>query len=757
LFSQYPANSVRTAWSVLIAALVYYAVRLTVQRGPAAALLSGLLGLGGAWLAFTGLGQFQAQVRQLANVGLTDLIAFRSRLMSPPGQWVLGEWLTLLLLALPFACALAIWFWQTGRNRVAAIAVAPALAIAAALTLCCSRAVFWSMVLFCVMTCGFMAAGRIIRFRTAGLVLVSVLAVLGLIFATECALYPSVLEAYAGRHTSQVRSTEGRIGIWKRSADVVRAHPLWGVGSSNAALALTATGEQEDTSGFASRTFSLPIQVLVEKGAIVFLVYCAFVVLVGREFVRTLRSGAAPANKAMACCFAAGLVAVLARELTYSSLFEHTVTLALAAMLAALVVGPDGVPVSQAAVRDSRRQAEAPAPRAGGRGMKAVALLLAGAVVVLYFVMGDYDQEDAKLQAFYSQMLAANFDGARRSIDEAIRLWPGNARYYAWRGYATSQSLPSQCPRCGATLSAADRQTAREAISDYRHALELNGRDAVAYHNLAWLEHLLGDDAAAGGNWREAAVIDPGNAVFHLSYGMFLDETSGFERARAQYEAVIELSPAILDSPFFGRYRARYPEAAGSMLASCVAKLEARLRQQGDPILEARLGKLYQYNGDFARASALLEDAARRLPNLPRVWLNLGEIREAQGDTAAALDCYGKARVIDGSMAAPYLHMGEISLAAGEKGAATEYFRTAVARWDRANPITAAHNNRLYQGPMQRIDDLLPTTLVWYTTPCEASRAWSGLSKLFPENQKDRSRSRTCEMLPSTHLCSRLE
>jgi hypothetical protein len=91
LFSQYRANSVRTAWGILVAALVYYAVRLAVRRGTVAALLSGLLGLGGAWLALTGLGQFQAQVRELADVGLTDLVAFRSRLMSPPGQWVLGE------------------------------------------------------------------------------------------------------------------------------------------------------------------------------------------------------------------------------------------------------------------------------------------------------------------------------------------------------------------------------------------------------------------------------------------------------------------------------------------------------------------------------------------------------------------------------------------------------------------------------------------------------------------------------------------
>jgi tetratricopeptide (TPR) repeat protein len=372
-------------------------------------------------------------------------------------------------------------------------------------------------------------------------------------------------------------------------------------------------------------------------------------------------------------------------------------------------------------------------------------------VLVLHFVMGDYDEADARLRTFYSQMVAADFAGARRSIDDAIRLWPGNARYYTWRGYVTSQKLPSQCPRSQAPMAQADRQAASEAIADYRHALELNARDAVARHNLAWLEHLLGDDAAAVRDWRAATVIDPGNAVFHLSYGMFLDETAGPDAAEAEYETAVELSPAILDSPFFTRYRARLPQVADHIVAHCVAKLESRLRQDKDTILEARLGKFYQFTGNPARAAELLEDAARGLPNLPRVWLNLGELREAQGDTATALSCYEKARVIDGGLAAPYLHMGEISLRAGQRTAAADYLRSAVQRWERVNPITAAHNNRLYNGPAQRIDDLLPTTLVWYITPCEASRAWSGLTELFPANRTYAARSRTCELLPSPH------
>ena len=766
LSSQYRANSARTVSNVLVAAMVYYAVRVTVQTGPAGPTLCGLLALGGGWLAITGLGQFQAHVRELADVGLTDLVAFRSRLMSPPASWVLGEWLTLLQLVFPFACALPAWLWQTGRSRIAVtLALVPAVAIAFTLSLSCSRSIFWSMALYGVLVCALLAIGGIVRLKTAALLLASALASLGLVVAIGSLLYPGILEAYAGRHPSQMRSTEGRIGIWKRSTELVGAHLFWGVGSSNAALALTSTTDQEDTAGFASRTFSLPIQVLAEKGVVVFLLYCGFLALTGREFVLTLRSAVPQERKAMACCYAAGLAAALVRELAYAA-SGLAVQVPTAATLSGLVIAPapeealphnvKKSPETPAASRVSARSAS-PTRNTAGFPLKPMTLLVAGVVVVLHFVVGDYDRADEKLRSFYAEMLNASFVAGRQSIDEAIRLWPGNARYYTWRGYVASQKLPFQCPRLQGPLGAVDRQSAMGAIADYRHALELNRWDAVAHHNLAWLEHLLGDDAAAAREWREATLVDPGNAILHLSYAMFLDEAGKVENASLQYETAIELSPAILDSPFFARYRARFPEAAHAIVTRCVAGLEGKLRRAKDPILEARLGKFYQYMGDLGRAGPLLEDAASELPNLPRVWLNLGELREASGDTTGALDCYRKARVIDGGLAGPYLHIGEISMRAGDASVAAQDLRWAVARWGRVNPITAAHNNRLYVGPPQRIDDLLPTTLVWYTTPCEASRAWGGLAELFPKNRTYASRSRTCEALPSPHLRDRVE
>jgi tetratricopeptide (TPR) repeat protein len=352
-----------------------------------------------------------------------------------------------------------------------------------------------------------------------------------------------------------------------------------------------------------------------------------------------------------------------------------------------------------------------------------------------YLVTADYERGDEQLRTFYSRMLAADFNGALRSIDEAIKLWPDNARYHLWKGYCLSQSLPPQCAR--------EPVTTTEAAAEFRTALKLNDRDAVAHHDLAWLEHLAGHDDVARKEWERAVTIDPDNAVFQMSLAMFLEETGDKQRAEDHLTTAVQLSPAILDSPFF----ARHADLAKVIAGRCISETEAKLARGNDPVLKARLGKFYLYTRDLQRATPMLQEASADLPNLPLVWFNLGEVHRLQGDSAQAIACYERARFLDGRLAAPHLRIGEL----GQSGTEAEELRLASQRWARMNPVTAAHNNRLYHGPTQQIDDLLPTTLVWYVSPCEASEAYGALAKLYPSNKSYARKSHACEEIPDPH------
>jgi hypothetical protein len=362
-FSQYRANSLHTSEATAAAGSAYLLARWLISRHWQAAWLAGMVSLGGSVLAGHGISQFFSARVQLQQVGLSNLTAFRTHLLHPIPGWLPGESFTLLLLCLPFGYGLVLYLWRRDSFPTnwlgLVLPMAAVLLIAGALCLSLSRAVFWSTILFCSVATALLVSYRVIDFKRGSVLLLMVLGSLSLVLALESILWPGIFKTYFGTETSQVRSTHGRFEIWHRSAALARSHPFWGIGSSNAALFLLSTTDQEETTGFASRSFSLPVQIFVEKGIIGLALYAAFLVLFALDFHCSLftkggpiprsigksrrgtqserfRMAAESGYKAMKCCFAAGLVAVIFRELTYSSLFEHAIMLVLVFILAAL-------------------------------------------------------------------------------------------------------------------------------------------------------------------------------------------------------------------------------------------------------------------------------------------------------------------------------------------------------------------------------------------------------------------------------------
>jgi len=336
--SRYPASGMTFA-RILSTAVAFY---FTLRLAPAKPLLSSVTAAAGGFaLACQALARFDAQFHALEAVGFSDIIAFRSHLIALGTRWVQGEWFTLVLTTLPIAAAVPVALWAARRHKWALAAASAPVLIAAALLLSCSRAIFWSVPVFAAAAVALAAAYRIFRPTAAAALLAVLLAAAGAILLIENAIYPGIAGAYFARQASQTRSTEGRFAIWKRSAGIFQLAPLTGLGTGNAPWYLASDSEPE-TTGFASRTFSLPVQLLVEKGAIGALLYLAALALAAWEAHRKLRHPKLPLqSKALACCLAAGAVAVLFRELTYSSLFEHEPTAMLFAMSLALLATPE--------------------------------------------------------------------------------------------------------------------------------------------------------------------------------------------------------------------------------------------------------------------------------------------------------------------------------------------------------------------------------------------------------------------------------
>lgn len=337
ILSQDRANSSHGLGIVAISVFLYFVIRLTIISAPQMAILAGILAAGALYLSVFGMERFVMNASALREAGFSDLLPFRAQLIPVRAPWVTGEWLTLLLMGLPFACAVPAWFLLSKKNSFGIAASALPILLSATLCLSLSRAVFFGILFFYVLLFALLAVYGVVKVRTGVLLLISALTVIAVLLFSEGALFPGVAKAYFSGETSQTRSAEGRIGIWKRSLEAVRLHPWTGVGASNGPLALTSTANSQTDAGFASSTFSLPVQILLEKGCIGLLVYGSFLFLAARSFVTEMQTVHDPGMRVVRCCFASGILAVLARELAYSSLFAHTITLAVFFALIALI------------------------------------------------------------------------------------------------------------------------------------------------------------------------------------------------------------------------------------------------------------------------------------------------------------------------------------------------------------------------------------------------------------------------------------
>jgi tetratricopeptide (TPR) repeat protein len=95
--------------------------------------------------------------------------------------------------------------------------------------------------------------------------------------------------------------------------------------------------------------------------------------------------------------------------------------------------------------------------------------------------------------------------------------------------------------RRGKVLSHMDRHA--EAIESYRASIHLNPMDGLSHHELALELVAIGEAAAAGKEFGEAARLSPNLVAARFDYGTWLLKQNHLEEAQQEFEAVLRLEP----------------------------------------------------------------------------------------------------------------------------------------------------------------------------------------------------------------------
>ena len=230
-------------------------------------------------------------------------------------------------------------------------------------------------------------------------------------------------------------------------------------------------------------------------------------------------------------------------------------------------------------------------------------LPLVGVQIALVFSFGEHIRERprARLALVATALLALVACGlaSRRQA----RAWKDSETLFA---HALQVTKGNYHAHTGLANERAERRDLDGARRGYEAALAAHPRYAPALYGLGLLEQEHGDRARALALYREAAESLPGFAAAHLNLGSLLAEEGKDVEAAQAFERVLELDPAQPDAHF-------------------------------------DLALLLLRNGRLEDARPHLESAVRARPEHAAAWEKLGELCEARGEHAAAIEACERA------------------------------------------------------------------------------------------------------------------
>jgi Tfp pilus assembly protein PilF len=474
---------------------------------------------------------------------------------------------------------------------------------------------------------------------------------------------------------SQSRSVDGRLASCRNAITLFSEHPLIGVGPNNFALQyvpLAGAG----SAPFVGRTYNIALSILVERGGLGFLAYgfLLFAVLRAELFHMRWDLGA---NRIWAALRAAGIIALLARDATNSTLL----TVAPVSMLLWLLF-------SMAACRasDTRLAADTPLPSRFPLSLvtAATVLGLAGALLTSYYAFR-YSEAYGHFLAARKFVQAAQYSSAEAALDTAIREDPDNSYYYAARGLVLARSFQPpddvESGPCGIQPQPQPRaDILARSTDDIRHALKLNPNDDGLYYSLASLRWYAGDWPGFEYNVRRAIAVDRDEPLYHIALAKIFEHHGAEDFADAEYLTAVLDRPQILSSRWYRNLEQCSPARAQKIAQRAIDEFTTRLRSQDQDsaLLRAELGSVFLRVGRLRDATTELDAAVVALPQLPRAWLNLGKALNAAGRQREAKRAFEESIFLHWNDPNPHEELAPLLYSNGEFSAAADQWEIAL-------------------------------------------------------------------------------
>lgn len=330
----YP-NTLHFITPSVIALCGYFAVRLLAPSAAVQTVLYRVAVTFGLLLALADYVTWTTEVHILDSFPRTSLAALHANLplVGGPTQ---NDSIMLVLAIVPYA--LASWALERGRNRwFSFLSLSVTAALAVLLVLSFSRGIYLALAVLAAAAFTLLQRHGAWSFRPLGslALMVGVPVVVAVI---AFGVQRDVLETVRNKSMSEQRSTMGRFVTWRDSLHAIEKHPLLGTGGYSDGLESLEWLRDSPEKTFTARTYNAPLEALLCSGLIGLLSYGTFLIYPVVRFVRGSRVDAAGSRGIHAYSFlTAGLIALMVRDMTYSSLVLDGRTLLIAWVAVALL------------------------------------------------------------------------------------------------------------------------------------------------------------------------------------------------------------------------------------------------------------------------------------------------------------------------------------------------------------------------------------------------------------------------------------
>ena len=314
-FSAYQANSILFLRDFLIILCCLFLIDKLLRSEKYRTYFVVFVSLMAGLLALFNIPIFFFRYIEAGIYGFDDFTQFRFLYM-PLGLFS-NEWVTTLFCFLPFPLIGLFLLWRKKIVRYGFLLIVGLIVFNIFISF--SRSGFLAFLLFSGLLNLFLYVNRILPIKkillgNTALILFSFLFALFFSESVRSSVYQT---------NSHQRSTEGRFKQWEEVSTLTYKYPAWGIGSKNYALLGRQSQQADLENSFRGRLNNIYIQLIIEKGGIGALLWLSVIGILIFRLFQQMRNEKKLPDKAVNCILLSAVLAILFREIFFSTLLYN--------------------------------------------------------------------------------------------------------------------------------------------------------------------------------------------------------------------------------------------------------------------------------------------------------------------------------------------------------------------------------------------------------------------------------------------------